>query len=88
MAPGCTFPRYGRFYPYGCHAIRAETPSDHVDPISEADLFLNFGRDAQAEEILKEALQNTPNNPSDTLKLLGIYANRKDTNIISTIARN
>ena len=61
--------------------------SDDVDPISEADLFLNFGRDAQAEEILKEALQNTPNNHQIHLKLLGIYANRKDANSFSTIAR-
>lgn len=61
--------------------------SDDVDPISEADLFLNFGRDAQAEEILKEALQNTPNNHQIHLKLLGIYANRKDVNSFSAIAR-
>ena len=61
-------------------------PSDIVDPISEADLFLNFGRDVQAEEILKDALQNTPNNHQIHLKLLGIYASRKDTNSFSTIA--
>ena len=60
---------------------------DEVDPISEADLFLNFGRDAQAEEILKEALLNTPNNHQIHLKLLGIYANRKDANSFSSIAR-
>ncbi len=66
----------------------AETPqSDIVDPISEADLFLNFGRDAQAEEILKDALQNAPDNPQILLKLLGIYANRKDTNSFTTFAR-
>ena len=70
-------------------AIQALAPpqSEHVDPISEADLFLNFGRDVQAEAILKEALQNTPNNHQISLKLLGIYANRKDTNSFSTIAR-
>jgi pilus assembly protein FimV len=61
--------------------------SDIVDPISEADLFLNFGRDAQAEEILKEALQNAPNNHQIQLKLLGIYANRKDKNSFSKYAR-
>lgn len=60
---------------------------DEVDPISEADLFLNFGRDAQAEEILKEALQNTPNNHLIHLKLLGIYANRKDVNAFAAVAR-
>lgn len=60
---------------------------DAVDPISEADLFLNFGRDVQAEEILKEALQNTPDNHQIHLKLLGIYANRKDVNSFAGIAR-
>jgi pilus assembly protein FimV len=68
-------------------APQAATPqSEHVDPISEADLFLNFGRDAQAEEILKEALHNTPNNHQIHLKLLGIYANRKDINSFAAIA--
>lgn len=65
----------------------AASQSDDVDPISEADLFLNFGRDAQAEEILKEALLNTPNNHQIHLKLLGIYAARKDVNSFSAIAR-
>jgi pilus assembly protein FimV len=71
----------------GEHAAAAAVTSEEVDPISEADLFLNFGRDVQAEEILKEAMQNTPNNHQIHLKLLGIYANRKDVNSFSTIAR-
>lgn len=61
--------------------------SGDVDPISEADLFLNFGRDAQAEEILKEALQKMPGNHQIHLKLLGIYANRKDTASFAAIAQ-
>ena len=65
----------------------APLQSDTVDPISEADLFLNFGRDAQAEEILKDALQTNPNNHQIHLKLLGIYANRKDANSFAGIAR-
>lgn len=65
----------------------ANEESHDADPISEADLFLNFGRDAQAEEILKEALQNTPNNHRIHLKLLEIYVNRKDLNSFATIAR-
>ncbi len=67
--------------------ITEAAQTDDVDPISEADLFLNFGRDVQAEEILKEALQNAPKNHQIHLKLLGIYANRKDTNSFSAIAR-
>ncbi len=62
-----------------------ETGAD--DPIKEADLFLNFGRDAQAEEILKDALKTKPSNIPVQLKLLSIYANRKDANSFSRIAR-
>jgi len=68
-------------------AEQTANQTDEVDPINEADLFLNFGRDAQAEDILKEALRNTPNNHQIHLKLLGIYANRKDANAFSAIAR-
>lgn len=60
---------------------------DYVDPISEADLFLNFGRDAQAEEILKEALKNTPKNHQIHLKLLSIYATRKDSQSFAEVAQ-
>ena len=86
-APTASSPETGDFTSVA--VVRAETipQPDNVDPISEADLFLNFGRDAQAEEILKEALQNTPNNHQIHLKLLGIYANRKDVNSFSAIAR-
>jgi len=60
---------------------------DEVDPISEAELFLNFGRYAQAEEVLKEALSRDPNNLKYLLKLLGIYASDKDVNAFSSFAR-
>jgi pilus assembly protein FimV len=60
---------------------------DDVDPISEADLFLNFGRDAQAEEILKDALVKNPGNIQVKLKLLSIYANRKDSKTFSKYAQ-
>ena len=60
---------------------------DDVDPISEADLFLNFGRDAQAEEILKDALKKNPANIQVKLKLLSIYVNRKDSKTFSKYAQ-
>lgn len=59
---------------------------DDVDPISEADLFLNFGRDEQAEEVLKDALQHSPDNHQIHLKLLGIYASRQDNHAFNEIA--
>ena len=85
-APVIASPETGDFTATATTQAMAASESDNVDPISEADLFLNFGRDVQAEEILKEALQNTPENHQIHLKLLGIYANRKDINSFSEIA--
>jgi pilus assembly protein FimV len=85
-APVVSSPDTGDFTRMGA-AEEAAPPSDNIDPIGEAELFLNFGRDAQAEEILKEALQSTPNDHRIHLKLLGIYANRVDVNSFSAIAR-
>jgi pilus assembly protein FimV len=52
--------------------------SDEVDPIAEADVYMAYGRDAQAEEILKEALGKDANRVAVHAKLLEIYAHRKD----------
>lgn len=49
-----------------------------VDPIAEAEVYMAYGRDAQAEEILKEALEKDPARREIALKLLEIYAARKD----------
>jgi len=53
--------------------------AEEVDPIAEADVYMAYGRDAQAEEILKEALQKDPNRIPVHAKLLEIYAKRNDT---------
>ncbi|MFC5474856.1 FimV/HubP family polar landmark protein [Paraherbaspirillum soli] len=50
----------------------------NVDPVAEADVYIAYGRDAQAEEILKEALRSQPQRNAIRVKLLEIYANRKD----------
>lgn len=52
--------------------------TNEVDPIAEAEVYMAYGRDAQAEEILKEALAKEPGRHEITLKLLEIYAARKD----------
>ncbi len=49
-----------------------------VDPVAEADVYLAYGRDLQAEEILKEALRATPERIAIHSKLLEIYAKRRD----------
>ena len=50
-----------------------------VDPVAEADVYLAYGRDLQAEEILKEAMRSTPQRMAIRTKLLEVYAKRRDT---------
>jgi pilus assembly protein FimV len=49
-----------------------------VDPVAEADVYLAYGRDLQAEEILKEAMRATPERMAIRVKLLEVYAKRRD----------
>ncbi len=49
-----------------------------VDPVAEADVYLAYGRDLQAEEILKEAMRTTPDRLAVRTKLLEVYAKRRD----------
>jgi pilus assembly protein FimV len=57
-----------------------------VDPVAEADVYLAYGRDLQAEEILKEALRTTPTRVAIHAKLAEIYAKRRDSKAFETIA--
>jgi len=79
-------PDTGDFTQQAEDTVEAQT-SDEVDPIAEADLFLTFGRDVQAEEVLKEALNSKPGDVPIIVKLLSIYSTRKDTNAFMTYAR-
>ena len=64
--------------PAAAPAAVAHAGGDEVDPIAEADVYLAYGRDAQAESILKDALANDPSHLAAHVKLLDIYAQRKD----------
>lgn len=55
-----------------------DTGTDGVDPIQEAEVYMAYGRDGQAEEILVDAMQKDPGNLALYLKLLEIYAGRKN----------
>ncbi len=68
-------------------ARAANDIAEEVDPVAEAEIFLAYGRDAQAEDLLKEALAADPTRYEIHLKLLQIYANRKDTNAFEQLAR-
>ncbi len=69
-------PRSGPQSQGGAAGTGVET--DEVDPIAEADVYMAYGRDAQAEEILREALQKDPGRVPVHAKLLDIFANRRD----------
>ena len=62
--------------------------ADEVDPIAEADVYMAYGRDAQAEEILKEALQKDAKRPAIHAKLMEIYAGRRDARSFEQAAHN
>ena len=57
-----------------------------VDPVAEADVYLAYGRDQQAEEILQEAMLNHPTRLAIHTKLLEIYAKRHDRKKFESVA--
>jgi len=60
--------------------------AEEVDPLAEADVYLAYGRDTQAEEILREALQKDASRAAIHEKLLEIYAKRRDAKAFETAA--
>lgn len=60
--------------------------TDEVDPIAEAEVYLAYGRDEQAEEILKEATVKDPHRQELKQKLLEIYLQRNDVVAFETLA--
>ncbi len=54
----------------GMGAVQEES---EVDPLTEADVYMAYGRFQQAEELLKEALSHTPDRPEVLVKLLEVY---------------
>lgn len=60
--------------------------TNDVDPIAEAEVYMAYGRDAQAEEILKDAISKEPTRYELHLKLLEMYAARQDGSAFEAIA--
>ncbi len=58
----------------GAHPVE----SGDVDPLGEADLFISYGRLAQAEEILRDAMRVTPDRLALRTRLLEVLAARED----------
>jgi pilus assembly protein FimV len=61
--------------------------TDEVDPVAEAEVYIAYGRDAQAEEILKEAMARDKGRHEIPLKLLEIYHARKSATAFETVAK-
>lgn len=58
-----------------------------VDPVAEAEVYLAYGRDQQAEDILRDALSKDPTRHEARLKLMEIYATRQDRGALETHAQ-
>jgi pilus assembly protein FimV len=72
------------------------TPSDfdalggemeEVDPISEADVYLAYGRYKQAEELIRNAINQNPENDECKLKLLEIHYSTENAEAFETFAQ-
>ena len=59
---------------------------DDVDPLAEAEVYIAYGRDGQAEEILKEAMARDPVREDVQVKLAEVYAARKDATSFGDVA--
>ncbi len=74
----------------GAAAVSAAAPAQsgagEVDAIAEADVYIAYGRDEQAEEILRDALRAQPQRQALRIKLLEIYAARRDREGFAAIA--
>ena len=51
----------------------SESADDDSDPLTEADVYLAYGRIQQAEDVLQAALATSPDDSSIRLKLLEVY---------------
>ncbi len=58
-----------------------------VDPVAEAGVYMAYNRDDQAEEILKEAMRQTPTRAAIYTTLMEIYARRGDVKAFNVVGR-
>jgi pilus assembly protein FimV len=68
-------------------APSAVVQTDEVDPVAEAEIHLDYGRDIQAEKTLTEALAKDPGRPEILARLLEVYVLRKDSVAFEVTAR-
>ncbi|MDD1627664.1 MAG: fimbrial protein FimV, partial [Methylococcaceae bacterium] len=57
-----------------------------IDPVSEADVYLAYGRYQQAEELLRDVIKNQPDRDECKLKLLEIFYSNENKHAFETYA--
>jgi pilus assembly protein FimV len=62
------------------------TDEGEVDPLTEADVFMAYGRNQQAEEVLKKAREKSPKRADIAAKLLTVYFNNRDSEQFEELA--
>lgn len=70
----------------GDAATPAAAASEEVDPVAEAEVYIAYGRDGQAEEILKEAMNRDPAREDVQVKLAQVYSARQDAAAFAPVA--
>lgn len=63
-----------------------DTDQGEIDPISEADVYLAYGRYQQAEELMRHAISDYPDRDECKLKLLEIYYASENKQAFATYA--
>lgn len=59
-----------------------------VDPLTEADVYMAYGRYQQAEELLKDAIAKAPRRHELVVKLLELYHSTKNAESFSSVAED
>jgi len=64
----------------------AQQDTESGDPLTEADVYIAYGRFQQAQDVIQGALQDNPGDTELTLKLLEIYRLSGNTKAFNTLA--
>lgn len=64
----------------------ANMQADEVDPLAEAEVYMAYGRDEQASDVLRKAIDANPERLELKVKLLEIYKTRNDVTSFDTLA--
>lgn len=73
------------FTPSDVNALRDET--GEVDPISEADVYIAYGRYQQAEDLLQQAMERDPDRLALKHKLLEVYYATRNKEAFNALAQ-